>query len=492
MWDELGRVVSMRRTKELRKKLLGVAGMVMMMCFMFVHCSIISEAAEGKVTASSAKIRKEASTTSEVVGGALQNDTYTITAETTGADGRIWYQITFDGNKTGYIRSDLMQKTGDVPSTGTNTGATINPTVSVTDVQPVSATITGNSVRVRSDASTNGAIITNVVRDVVVTITGQATDSQNKTWYRVSFSNESGEVQGFIREDFLTVSGTIAPVVDTPVVDTPVVDNPSVDTPVIDTPTTSLNDYEVINEDGVWYLVDNTAGFKYSAKDLIAATKSNEVAINNYKEQVASQKKIVVVLVILVIALGVAATLLFLKMKDVMDEAYFAAVEKETIRQRQGQKANNSANANTNKSKSVMHTVGANGNTANKQAQKTTSVPKPATTAGKPQQSKPVGAQPQTVKVSNPADTRPKPAPQQQRPVEQAKPVQKPVQKPVEAAPVQKTAPAPKPVSQQPKPEQIKSVDNTSKQSWQSKNFMADDDDEFEFEFLNWDGSEEN
>ena len=28
-------------------------------------------------------------------------------------------------------------------------------------------------------------------------------------------------------------------------------------------------------------------------------------------------------------------------------------------------------------------------------------------------------------------------------------------------------------------------------QSWQSKNFMADDDDEFEFEFLNYDGEDE-
>ena len=75
---------------------------------------IISFAADGKVTASSAKIRKEASTTSDVVGSAKQNDTFTITAETTGADGRIWYEISFDGNKKGYIRSDLMQKTGDV------------------------------------------------------------------------------------------------------------------------------------------------------------------------------------------------------------------------------------------------------------------------------------------------------------------------------------------------------------------------------------------
>ncbi len=32
--------------------------------------------------------------------------------------------------------------------------------------------------------------------------------------------------------------------------------------------------------------------------------------------------------------------------------------------------------------------------------------------------------------------------------------------------------------------------DNQQAQGWQSKNFMTDDDDEFEFEFLNVDGNE--
>ncbi len=514
----------MERTKELRNKLFGLAGMIVLACAMFLHFSIIGFAAEGKVTADSAKIRKEASTSSEMVGGALRGEKYTITEEVTGADGYVWYKITFDGNKTGYIRSDLMEKSSDGTNNGgtTSNGGTINPTVEVTEVQPVSATITGSSVRVRSDASTSGSILAGVVRDSVVTITGQAQDTQGKTWYRVTFSSESGEITGFIREDFLSVSGTITPVEDTPAVSEPGGNDPVVsepepsDTPEPDTPAVIINDFEVIEEGGVWKLVDNTAGKKYNAAALIEANEVNPPKIEELQKKVGSQKGWIIFLVILVVVLGVLVTLLFLKVKDVMDEAYFTAVEKETIRQRQGQKANNSAA----KSKSVMHTLGAGGNTVNKQGvPKAASVPKPnGTTGSRPMQQKSQGTAPQTVKGNNPSDARAaRPAGQQQRPVgQQSRPAQ---QKPVNAqnpqraaapnsqqaraaapnsqqaraaAPNSQQARVAAPGSQQQRPVQQRPAENMGKQSWQSKNFVADEDDDFEFEFLNWDGNEEN
>ena len=113
-------------------------------------------------------------------------------------------------------------------------------------------------------------------------------------------------------------------------------------------------------------------------------------------------------------------------------------------------------------------------------------------------QQRPAGSAPQTVKVSNPADTRAPKAPVQQRPVNGQKPVsvqQKPVnpqQKPAGQTPVKPVAPAPeKTVAPTPKTVAQKPAEEANKQTWQSKNFAADDDDEFEFEFLNWDGSEE-
>lgn len=469
----------MKRVNDLRWKLFGYAGTALIMMVIFAMFSLTAFAAEGKVTASAAKIRKDASTSSEAVGSATNGQTFTIVGEKTGSDGKVWYQISFDGNKTGYIRSDLMKKTEEAGNTGDtgnaggseNTG-TVAPTVPVEQLQPVSATITGGTVRVRSDATTEGStILANIVKDSVVTVTGRATDSQNKTWYLVSFSSDSGEVQGFIREDFLTVSGTITPIVDTP----PAEENPPAEEPGEEEPAPKppvvTEKYYIQEDAGEWFLVDKDAGVRYNAESLIKAAINNPEVFAEKEKTIKSQKGWIVVLVFLVAILGIAAVLLFLKMREVMDDAYFAAIEKETIRQRQGQKANNPSNAN----KSVMHTVGANGNKTGT-AQKP-GAPKPANTRpvnAKPsgQQQKPAGTGvPQTVKVSNPAETRvQKPATAQQKPVN-------PQNKPVN--------------NSQAKPVQQKPVENPSKQNWQSKNFALDEDDEFEFEFLNWDGSDD-
>ena len=478
----------MRRVYDLRWKLFGYVSAVVMMVAIFAVCSLNVFAAEGKVTASAAKIRKDASTSSEAVGSATNGQTFTINGEKTGSDGKVWYEITFDGNKTGYIRSDLMKKTEDTPNAENpgNTG-TVAPTVQVEELQPVSAKITGNTVRVRSDASTDGSIVANVVKDSVVTITGQAKDSQNKTWYKVSFSNDSGEVIGFIREDFLTVNGTITPVVDTPPVeDTPPAEEPPVEETPTTTPPVITEKYYVQEDEGEWYLVDKDAGFRYNAADLINAAIEYPEAFAKDQKTIKSQKAWIVILVMLVAALGIVATLLFLKMREVMDDAYFAAVEKETIRQRQGQKANNPSAANRN----VMHTVGASGNKTGT-AQKP-GAPKPANTRPAGQQPRPAGQQPRpTGQQPRPAGQQPRPTGQQPRPVGTGAPQTVKVSDPAETRAPKPATQQQRPVNPQNKPVQQSTVENPNKQTWQSKNFAAEEDDEFEFEFLNWDGSDE-
>lgn len=449
----------MKRTKEVRGQLLSFALTVMTVCMMFVCFSITSLAAEGKITTSSAKIRKEASTSSDTVGGAIYGDTFEIVNEVTGTDGMVWYQISFETDKLGYVRSDLMEKTGNTTTAATTT----------TDVQPVSASVVGDQVRVRDQASTGGSIVTTVRQGVVMTINGQATDGDGYTWYRVTFTSDSGDVTGYVRSDFVTVSGEIVPVTvttDTPVVDTPVVDTPVVEDPVVTNPVVTKT-YETLQDGETWYLIDNEAGVKYNIGSMIDASVKNPEVYAEMEDKVSSQKKWIVVLVILVVLLGVAVTLLILKIKDVTDEAYFTAIEKETIRQRQNQKQGT-------KGSNVMHTVGADsksGTTVKQSAPVKTSVPKMNV-------EKTNGSKPQTVKVSNPADTR------AEKPVQQ-KTVQRPVEKAVKSEEVKKTiVPSMKEEAQKP-------VDNT-KQTWQSKNFMTDDeDDEFEYGFLDWDEGEE-
>ncbi len=476
----------MKKTKKVRLQLLSHVMALLVMCVMFMCISTTALAAEGKVTTASAKVRKEASTSSEAIGSAYNGETYDIVNEVTGADGKVWYQITFDG-KTGYIRSDLMQKSGETSTPP----ATVQPT-EVTDLQPVNCTVTGGQVNVRSIASTEGAKVAQVRQGEVMTINGQATDSAGKVWYRVNFTSNNGSVTGFVRYDFVSVSGELKPVEE--VVTPPVVEQPTETPPIEETPVVIpalSKDYDTAEEEGVWYLIDNVENKRYNLENVMDAAIKNPTLYAEIEGRVKAQKGWITFLIILVILMMVGITLLALKLKDVMDEAYFTAVEKDTIRQRKSQTQVPRQGQGNGPQKNVMHTVktGSGTNPQKPGAPAKTSVPK--MNISRPGEGT---STPQTVKVSNPADTR-SPKPVAQRPVSQ-KPA---TQKPAEARPAVARPSAPKPVvtdeTKVMKPvvnaESKKYVD-TSKQTWQSKNFMSDDeDDDMEYGFLDWDEGEE-
>lgn len=65
-----------------------------------------------KIIAASARVRSEASTNSSVVGSLSSGDVMDVTEETTGSEGKIWYQITGekDGKAiNGYVREDTLE-----------------------------------------------------------------------------------------------------------------------------------------------------------------------------------------------------------------------------------------------------------------------------------------------------------------------------------------------------------------------------------------------
>jgi len=472
----------MRGTRERKHQLLGAVMTVLVMCVMFICISTTALAAEGKVTANpAAKIRESASTTSEQVGSAQNGAVLEILGEVTGTDGKIWYQVSFDNNKTGYIRSDLMQKLADTTTPPSTT------TGEVKDVQPVNCTVTGNQVNVRSTPSTEGAKVAQVRKDEVMTVNGTATDSEGKTWYRVTFTSDNRNVTGFVRYDFVSLSGELKPVeqVETPPVVEPPVETPPVQDEPIEIPSLS-KDYDTALDEGVWYLIDNVANKRYNLENVMDVAIKNPKVYEKIEAKVNKQKGWITFLVILVILMLVAITLLVLKIKDVMDEAYFSAVEKETVRQRQekrqgtgprqgpGQKqgAPRQGNGANPQNRGVMHTVGANGGNGQKPgAPVKQGVPKMNIT-------KPGEGTPQTVKVSNPADTR-APKPMSDKPAQP---------KPADAKPVvSEDTKVMKPIGNQ----EAKRAVDTSKQTWQSKNFMTDDDDDMEYGFLDWEEGEE-
>ncbi|MBQ8231924.1 MAG: SH3 domain-containing protein [Lachnospiraceae bacterium] len=493
--------------------------LVLMMVLFWNGLTMVARAdSKGTVTATSARVRQEASTNSNAVGSVQSGATVTITDTVTGTDGKTWYKVeTSDGTK-GYIRSDLVSKT-DGGSTA-NTNLTVNPSVEVTQVQPIEAKVTGGSViRVRTDASASDSsgIITTVSNGTAVTVSGQATGTDNMTWYLVSFYSNNTVVKGFIRSDFLTISGEVTPV-DT---STPAEGDSSTQTPESQEPVEEKKPYYTQqDQEGTWQLIDYSNGEAYDIEKLLAANKSSGETILDNQKTIRNQKIIIIILVVLVIAAVLAVSMLYYKIRDIKDEAYFTAVEKQTLREREAVKRSRESASPTRK---VMQTVGADG--ARPAGQKS---------AGqRPVSQKPVGQRATAQNPSGQKAVQGKTATGQTRPVQtrptaqtgttqnrasqsgagQARTVGQSGTSAQAGTSVQKadgqnaksqavtagqaTAAQPGVSTQarsagQSSTAQVKQTDNKAKAEtdWKTKNFMNDDDDEFEFEFLNWDGEE--
>ncbi len=451
--------------------------------------AIVSHAeSAAKVTASSAKIRKSADSSSEVVGSTTKDKTISIKSQTQGADGYTWYEVYVDANTLGYIRSDLVSITdGSTPPSSSNTTSAATTTntatpapaanetpVEVTAVEPMSATVTGGqSVRVRSNASTTSQIVSTAENGTALTVTGQATGTDGNTWYQVSFISNNTEVTGFIRSDYVALSGEL----QAPSAEQPAEEQPSEEQPADETQTSK--DWDTQLQGDAWYLLDMVGQKQYKIDDLFSSidqiTEINAQFETNQKK-ITSQKVVIIILVIILVALAAAVTLLIFKIKDMNDAAYFSGVEEETERRRvdrpqggrsQGGRPQGGRTApqgsrpkNTQK---VMQDIGEERRPASRPAgQGTRPVSKPAarpvsqTARPAAQAARPVGQQGRPVKPAAPQGSRP--APQVDRPVSRpARPVQ-----------------------------------NGGEQDpgWKSKNFMSDDD-EFEFEFLNWDNDDD-
>ena len=465
------------------------------------NLAIVSHAeSAAKVTASSAKIRKTADSSSEVIGSAAKDKTISIKSQTKGADGYTWYEVYVDANTLGYIRSDLVSITdGSTPSSSSGTTTTTTTTttatpapvvnetpVEVTAVEPLSATVTGGqSVRVRSNASTTSQIVTTAENGMALTVTGQATGTDGKTWYQISFISNSVEVTGFIRSDYVALSGEL----QAPVEEQPAEEQPTDEQPAEDTQTTS-KDWDTQLQGDAWYLLDMAGQKQYKIDDLFNSlnqiTEINAQYEANQKK-IGSQKAVIIILVILLVAAAAAVTLLIFKIKDMNDASYFSGVEEETARRRrvdrpQGGRPQNGRPApqggrpqggRPQGSQKVMHEVGAERRPASRPTgQGARPDGRPAPQGGRsvtPGQGRPApqGGRPVTPGQGRPAPQGGRPtAPQSERPAPQAgRPVARP------------TKPAPQ-------------SEGNQDPGWKSKNFMSDDD-EFEFEFLNWDGDED-
>ena len=287
-------------------------------------------ASTGKITGNGVNVRAEASTSSEAVGTLQKNDTITINGQVTGADGKIWYQISLNGG-IGYVRSDLATVTdGSTPDTiGGDGTVTEGGVPSIERCNPIDGTVTSDQAcRVRQDASTASTILGSAPSGTGVTIKGSKVGaSDSMTWYYVDVPQDDGTtITGFIRSTFITPSGDLTPL--TPEVpETPAEPEPTEPEPEPEPVVQKDYDTQLQGED--WYLLDykanDGAGLQYKITELFDKTKEVTALKSKNKKLVIG---LVIAIILAVAGLG-AAAFFFLKLRDAKDKAAFADAEKE-------------------------------------------------------------------------------------------------------------------------------------------------------------------
>ena len=455
-----------------------------------------------KVNVAGANIRKEATTGSGIVGNVKRDAVLTVVGQTTAADGKVWYKVQVDANTTGYIRSDLVVA-GDAATATPTPGPSATPkpstpldTSKVTEVQPVGGTVKGaENVRVRSAADTSNKdnVLASVKKGTVVTVKGTITGADSKTWYLIHYVENNKEISGFIRSDYVELSGELKePVPETP--EDPVDDPNQNENPKPTEEPQEKGKYEVWYDenDAKWILVDNEELKSWEISQIFYAATENAKLYQAEAAKTSKQKVIIIVLIVLLLAMAGALAFVIYKVKGDADAAYIERVEKETIRRRTAERPQG------------QRPQGQRPQGQRPQGQR----PQGQRPQGqRPQGQRPQGQRPQGQRPQgqNPQSQRPqRPAGQVQQPQKQA--VQQPLESTRIPAPQEElnstVAPAEKTesthvirpeVKTEAKPVQSVEEKATVKPDaipHKPKNF-AQDDDEFEFEFLNWNGDDD-
>ncbi len=334
--------------KNLRKRLMSLGLSVLVSATIFVSAGVTTFAyteTTGTIISDNVKVRSEASTTASQVSSLKNGDKVDIIDEAKDASGYVWYKIRVNKSETGFVRSDLLSKEGgsaaQTTTTTTNTSqsngaAATLPATTVTATETRTATITEDSVNVREGAGTGYNSVGKATKGETVTITGEATGSDNKTWYQVTFGNGK---TGFIRSDLIQVSeaapeptpeatpegGEVAEVTEGENVDMPVEEGGE------EAPQDQGSNEGVASEAGdghyslvyltddegnpVWYLYDNIEGYRVKVNELIDAAKSSD-EVNKLVKANNNFKTILIILAVVIAALVVGLIIMALKLRD--------------------------------------------------------------------------------------------------------------------------------------------------------------------------------
>ncbi len=314
-------------------RLLHMAAAVLTAAALVLCCPADSLAdTAGTVSVESAKIRKSADTTSDVVGSVARGAKVSIMDEVTDASGTLWYQVYANADTTGYVRADLIQKeAGGDSSTalaasdngsqtdaagedGQQASGAGNQGENTLDAQYAKVSV--ETAKIRSGPSTNDTVVERLVKDTQVIVSGESNGSSDgKVWYFITFTGADGtEKTGFVRSDLVTL-GDMVPVPET---------EPEPETPAEpEVPETVNQDYEVLLRDGEWYLIDHIAGYEHKLEPLLdAADQLQNDTMGEDAKKLVRQRIAIVVLGVLAAALLIAVIIMAIKLRDAYYEDY--------------------------------------------------------------------------------------------------------------------------------------------------------------------------
>ena len=440
-------------------------------------------ASAGKVTSTTANVRASASTSSEAIASLSKGDTIEIRSQTNGTDGYVWYEITVDATRTGYIRSDLVEITDGTTPAGGNAGTTATTTTTptansdgVTVVETVSGTTTAD-VNVRADASTNSEIVAKAASGLTLSVTGTKQGTDGNTWYYLTFTKDGVSTTGYIRSDFVNLSGELK--------------EPSANAepdPVPATtevaPVTVQKRWETQEQADGWFLLDYEQGQQWNIDNLFQTNETNTQLLQKQEAKIKSLRTGLIIVIIILIAVIAAAVFFFMKWKDLDDRAAFAEAEKERAKRiaghGDGRRPASDRVQRTSRDREAVRREGgeqrrrpAEGAARTSEGRTGERPVRPASAGERRPVDVQRGQSSHTVRPSEPQERR------AEAPAREAAPVR-------EAAPQESRAAAAEPEAERrthrPRPQADAPVKEHHR-----KPPVDDDDDEFEFGFLNWD-----
>ena len=298
--------------------------------FMWLQMGIESLAftrTTGEVTGSTVKVRKEASTETDLVASVRKGDKLDVVDAITGADGKVWYKIMISATEYGYIRSDLVVLASGEQAPSNNNTTTTTEEDTPTEITPMDEQkghTSTNNVKVRKEATTNSAEVDRLNQDQIFIISGSAKAADGKTWYYVSYVDGGASKQGFIRSDLVKIMEPEEETEEVPENPEEVIVVPDEEEVKPNIPAPLVN-YEAVytpDENGkyVWYLYDKTAGQRYKIEQFLNAAKEKEAEIDELSSENFGLRLGLIISICLLIMLGVAIAFYVFKMREEAEE----------------------------------------------------------------------------------------------------------------------------------------------------------------------------